>query len=246
MDLLSLAGIALALLAILGGNVLEGGTLGGLLNPAAAVVVFGGTLAATVLQASFVLLRRACLMMRWVFMPPYVGLDDGIDKVIAWSLCARKEGLLGLEVMADKEPERFARKALQLLVDGTDAETIRSILSLDMSVREQGELEAARVYDSMGGYAPTIGILGAVMGLIQVMTNLEDPSVLGTGIAAAFVATIYGVAFANLFLFPVASKLKEIIRRQSLYQEMMIEGIIAISEGENPRTIDLRLRGFIH
>ncbi|MDX5300144.1 MAG: flagellar motor protein [Gammaproteobacteria bacterium] len=246
MDLLSILGVVLAFAAILGGNLLEGGSLASLFNGAAALIVIGGTLAATVLQTSFDLLRRSVMMGRWVFLPPFVSLDDGIDKVVGWSMRARKEGLLGLESVAEKEGERFAGKGLQLLVDGMEPETIRGILEVEMHAREQSELEAARVYDAMGGYSPTIGIIGAVMGLIQVMTNLEDPSTLGTGIATAFVATIYGVALANLLFFPVASKLKEIVRRRTQYQELMIEGIIAIAEGENPRTIEMRLRGFVH
>lgn len=245
MDILSLLGIILAFAAILGGNVLEGGALGSLFNGPAGIIVIGGTLAATILQTSWSVIKRAIRHSRWVFIPPYIGLEDGIDKVINWSVRARKQGLLGLENLAEREPERFARKGLQLLVDGAETETIRSILEVELETREQSDLDAARVFEAMGGYAPTIGIIGAVMGLIQVMTNLEDPSTLGAGIATAFVATIYGVALANLFFFPVANKLRGIIRQRSRYEDMMIDGIIAIAEGENPRSIELRLRGFI-
>ncbi|WP_111497704.1 flagellar motor protein [Marinobacter bohaiensis] len=245
MDLLSLLGIVLAFAAILGGNLLEGGALGSLFNAPAGLIVIGGTLAATVLQTSWPVIKRAMVQVRWVFIPPYIGLEDGIDKVINWSVRARKQGLLGLENMAEKEPERFARKGLQLLVDGAETETIRSIMEVELDAREQSDMEAARVFEAMGGYAPTIGIIGAVMGLIQVMTNLEDPSTLGAGIATAFVATIYGVALANLLFFPVANKLRGIARQRSRYEDMMIDGIIAIAEGENPRSIELRLKGFI-
>ncbi|PAV27352.1 chemotaxis protein MotA [Tamilnaduibacter salinus] len=244
MDLLSLLGIILAFAAILGGNVLEGGALGSLFNAPAGLIVIGGTLAATLLQTSWPVIVRACRLSRWVFVPPFIGLDDGIDKVIGWSVKARKQGLLGLEHLAEREPERFARKGLQLLVDGAETETIRSIMEVELESREQRDLEAASVYEAMGGYSPTIGIIGAVMGLIQVMTNLEDPSTLGAGIATAFVATIYGVALANLLFFPVASKLRSIVARRTRYQDMMIEGLIAIAEGENPRSIEMRLRGF--
>ncbi|WP_165856665.1 flagellar motor protein [Marinobacter sp. JSM 1782161] len=245
MDLLSLLGIVLAFAAILGGNLLEGGALGSLFNAPAGLIVIGGTLAATILQTSWPVIKRALVQVRWVFIPPYIGLEDGIDKVINWSVRARKQGLLGLENMAEKEPERFARKGLQLLVDGAETETIRSIMEVELDAREQSDMEAARVFEAMGGYAPTIGIIGAVMGLIQVMTNLEDPSTLGAGIATAFVATIYGVALANLLFFPVANKLRGIARQRSRYEDMMIDGIIAIAEGENPRSIELRLKGFI-
>lgn len=245
MDVLSLIGVVLGFAALLGGNFLEGGSLGSLYNGPAMLIVIGGTIAATVLQTSRPLLTRSLVMLRWVITPPYVGMQDGIDKVIGWSMKARKEGLLGLETLAEKEPERFARKGLQLLVDGSEAESIRSILEVELDYREQRDFDAARVFESMGGYSPTIGIIGAVMGLIQVMTNLEDPATLGTGIATAFVATIYGVAFANLLLFPIANKLRGAVKDRSRYEEMMIDGIIAIAEGENPRSIELRLRGFL-
>lgn len=245
MDVLSLLGITLAVVAILGGNVLEGGALGSLFNGPAALIVIGGTLAATILQTSWPILKRASVQVRWVFVPPYISMEDGIGKVIDWSVKARKQGLLGLEGMSEREPENFARKGLQLLVDGAEPEAIRSILEVDLDAREQRDLEAARVYEAMGGYSPTIGIIGAVMGLIQVMTNLENPESLGSGIATAFVATIYGVALANLLFFPVANKLRGIVGERTRYEDMMIDGIIAIAEGENPKSIELRLRGFL-
>lgn len=245
MDFLSLMGVVLAFAAILGGNLLEGGTVQTLFNGPAAIIVIGGTFAAIVLQSPRPILTRAGRLFTWIFMPPYLSMEEGLDKVVGWSLRSRKEGLLGLEAMAESEPEPFARKGLQVLVDGSEAEAIRSILEVELESREARDFDAARVYESMGGYAPTIGIIGAVMGLIQVMTNLEDPGTLGTGIATAFVATIYGVAFANLFLFPIASKLRSIVRQRSRYEEMMIDGLVAVAEGENPRSIELRLRGYI-
>lgn len=245
MDILSLLGVVLGFAAILGGNLLEGGALGSLFNGPAAIIVVGGTLAATILQTSWPMLKRAFSQVRWVFVPPFISLEDGIGKVIDWSVKARKQGLLGLEGLAEREPEPFARKGLQLLVDGAETETIRSIMEVDLESREQRDLESARVFEAMGGYSPTIGIIGAVMGLIQVMTNLEDPQSLGSGIATAFVATIYGVALANLLFFPVANKMRGIVRERTRYEDMMIDGIIAIAEGENPKSIELRLRGFL-
>ncbi|WP_417500805.1 flagellar motor protein [Marinobacter sp.] len=245
MDVLSLLGVVLAFAAILGGNLLEGGVLSSLFNGPAAIIVIGGTLAATILQTSWPVLKRAFAQVRWVFVPPYISIEDGIGKVIDWSVKARKQGLLGLEGLAENEPENFARKGLQLLVDGAETETIRSIMEIDLDCREQHNLEAARVFEAMGGYSPTIGIIGAVMGLIQVMTNLENPESLGSGIATAFVATIYGVALANLLFFPVANKLRGLVKERSRYEDMMIDGLIAIAEGENPKSIELRLRGFL-
>jgi len=165
--------------------------------------------------------------------------------VVSWSMRARKEGLLGLEAAVEKEQEAFAEKGLQLLVDGAEPDVIRNVLELDLIAKERFDLSSAKMYDGMGGYCPTIGIIGAVMGLIHVMSNLADPASLGSGIATAFVATIYGVAFANLLFFPIGSKLKTLIQQQSHYRELLIEGLVAISEGENPRSIELKLRGFI-
>ncbi len=245
MDLLSIFGVILGFAAILGGNYLEGGHIDSLFNLPAAIIVIGGTFAAIMLQTPLVSLKRGLLMIKWVFLPPYLSIEEGIDKVISWSMRARKEGLLGLEAIVEKEPEDFAAKGLQLLVDGAEPEVIRNVLELDLISKERHELGAAKIYDGMGGYSPTIGIIGAVMGLIHVMSNLADPSSLGSGIATAFVATIYGVAFANLLFFPVGAKLKSVIQQQSKYREMLIEGLVAIAEGENPRSIELKLKGFI-
>ncbi|MDH1103138.1 flagellar motor protein [Pseudomonas mosselii] len=245
MDVLSLIGLILAFVAIVGGNFMEGGHVGALINGPAALIVLGGTLAAALLQSPLSSFKRALQIVRWIFFPPRVDLAGGIDRVVNWSLTARKEGLLGLEGVADAEPDPYARKGLQLLVDGAEPEAIRSILEVDFLTQETRDIQAAKVFESMGGYAPTIGIIGAVMGLIHVMGNLADPSQLGNGIAVAFVATIYGVASANLILLPIANKLKAITQRQSRYREMLLEGLLSIAEGENPRSIELKLQGFM-
>jgi len=153
--------------------------------------------------------------------------------------------LLGLEAIAEAETNVFAKRGLQLLVDGSEPEAIRAILEVEISVKEHHENQAAKVYEGMGWYAPTVGILGAVMGLIHVMQNLADPSKLGSGIAVAFVATIYGVGFANLLCLPLANKMKAVVHNQIQYREMVVEGIISIAEGENPRNIELKLQGFL-
>ncbi len=245
MDILSIIGIALALLAILGGNILEGGHTGSLLQFTAFLIVFGGTAGAILLQTPFDTFMRGLKMGAWVIMPPKVASAEAIDKIVNWSNIARKEGLLGLEALAENEPEPFARKGLQLLVDGSEPEAIRRIMDVELAVREYQNVQGAKVYEGMGGYAPTIGIIGAVMGLIHVMENLADPSKLGSGIAVAFVATIYGVGFANLFFLPMASKLKSIVHEQTQFGEMIIEGIVSIAEGENPRNIETKLRGYV-
>ncbi|MBF0218980.1 MAG: flagellar motor protein, partial [Gammaproteobacteria bacterium] len=188
---------------------------------------------------------RSMQLLRWVILPPRLDRFASIRKIIGWSEIARREGLLGLEVSSDSERDPFARRGLQLLVDGNEPEMIRTILEVEVETRERFDISAARVFEAMGGYTPTIGIIGAVLGLIQVMENLSDPALLGHGIAIAFVATIYGVGLANLVLLPIAQKLKSIVKGMSQHDYMVVEGIIAIAEGENPRSIENKLLGFI-
>ncbi len=245
MDFLSLIGILLGITAILLGQYLEGGHIATLVNGPALLIVIGGTFGAVMLQSPASVFMRAMRMLFWTFYAPRQHFEDGIEKLITWSNIARKEGLLGLEDVEDHESDPFTQKGLQLLVDGSEPETIRSILDVDIGTRERFDIQAARVFESMGGYAPTIGIIGAVLGLIQVMGNLSDPSKLGSGIAVAFVATIYGVGSANLLFLPISNKLKSIVRNQTLYKEMIVEGMASIAEGENPRNIETKLLGFI-
>lgn len=244
MDMLSMVGIMLALVAIVGGNILEGGHTSSLVQLTAFVIVAGGTLGAVMVQTPIRTFVRAMGMASWVFVPVKLQLEDTAEKIVNWSNIARREGLLGLESIAEEEQDPFARKSLQLLVDGSEPEVIRAILEVEIDNREYQDIEAAKVFDGMGGYSPTIGIIGAVMGLIHVMNNLADPSKLGSGIATAFVATIYGVGFANLLFLPMANKLKSQVRSQTRFREMVVEGVISIAEGENPRNIETRLQGY--
>jgi chemotaxis protein MotA len=244
MDALSLIGIIIALLAVIGGNLIEGGHISSLMNLPAFLIVIGGTTGAIVLQHPWPTLKLGARQLIWIFLPPKLDFSSGAERVIGWSMIARKEGLLGLEEVSEGENDGFCRKGLQLLVDGSEGESIRYILELELSAREEREIQGAKVFDAMGGYAPTLGILGAVLGLIHVMGNLSDPSKLGPGIATAFVATIYGVASANLFFFPIGNKIKSIVHQQTHFREMLIEGIVAIAEGENPKAIEMRLQSF--
>lgn len=246
MDLLSFLGVIIGFAALIGGNFLEGGSWSSLVNGPAAIIVFGGTIGAAMLQTPFSGLKRALALSKWILKPPRQQFQTGIKHVVAWAMAARKEGLLGLENISETEKDRFSRKGLQLLVDGSEPDVIRHVLETDLVVAEQRDHEAVQFYESMGGYAPTIGIIGAVMGLIHVMRHLADPSELGPGIAVAFVATIYGVAVANLFLLPIANKLKACIKEQSQYRELIIEGIISIADGENPKAIEMKLSGYLH
>lgn len=244
-DYLSIAGILLGFLAITGGNWLEGGHLSALANGPAAVVVLGGTLGASLLQTPVALFVHALRLAGQVFASPAPELDSTISRMVEWSRIARRDGLLGLEREAGRATEPFLAKGLQLVVDGSEPEEIRDMLEVELDAREHLDLQAAAIFEAMGGYAPTIGIIGAVMGLIHVMNNLADPSKLGGGIAVAFVATIYGVGLANLFFLPMANKLKGLIHEQTQFREMIIEGVVSIAEGENPRNIETKLQGYL-
>lgn len=245
MDKLSFLGVVIGFAALLGGNFLEGGSLQSLVNGPAALVVVGGTLGAAILQTPMDNLNRAWDILRWVTHPPIYHYDSGIKKIVHWADAARREGLLGLEDIAEREQDEFSQKGLLLLIDGAEPEDIRRVLENDVLQKEQWDLQAAQFYESMGGYAPTVGIIGAVMGLIHVMQNLADPSQLGPGIAIAFVATIYGVGLANLLLLPIANKLKQCVGQESRFKELIIDGLIAIAEGENPKIIQIKLNGYL-
>ncbi len=245
MDVLTVVGFLFAVLAIAVGSVLKGAGLSALLSGAAFMIVVVGTLAAILVQTPLRVLRHGLRMFVWVLRPPLVDARAIIRKVVEWSQLARKQGLLGLEPQIDLESDPFLRKGLQLVVDGAEPEQIRSIMEVELGVREQTDLAGARVYEGMGVYAPTLGIIGAVLGLMAVMQNLADPSKLGAGIAAAFTATVYGIGLANLLFLPAAAKLKTLIAHQTQVREMMIEGLISIAEGENPRAIETKLQGFL-
>jgi len=245
LDKISIAGLLLGLVAIIGGQILEGGHVGSLVQPTALLIVLGGTLGAVLLQSPLHVFKRGLLMIKWVWVPPVIEQKRAIDQILQWSQLSRREGLLALENHLPGIKDDFTRKGLQLLVDGADPERIRELLEVDIDTFEEEWRQAAKVWESAGGYSPTIGILGAVMGLIHVMENLSDPTKLGPGIAVAFVATIYGVGLANLIYLPIAGKLKYYISRMVSAREMMIDGLVGIAVGDNPRIIESRLRGYL-
>lgn len=245
MDFLSIAGIVVSLSSILLGNLLDGGALASLINGPALIIVFGGTFGATLLQYPPRIVLRSLAMSLWVFKPNKINLEAQFSKIVEWSNLARRKGLLGLEELIDEIEDPFIQIGLQLLVDGKEPEAIAEALELEINIRENRDYQAARLFEAMGGYAPTIGILGAVMGLIHVMENLSDPTLLGKGIATAFVATIYGVASANLIFLPVANKLKAHIFAENQAKEMLSLGIVAIAKNENPKNIALKLNSFL-
>ncbi len=245
MDKISFVGLLIGLIAIVGGQVLEGGHVSSLVQPTALFIVLGGTLGAVLLQSPFHVFKRGMQMVRWVWVPPVVNQKRIIEQILTWSQLSRREGLLSLENQISGVKDEFTRKGLQLLVDGAEPQTIRELLEVEVDIFEEEWRQAAKVWESAGGYSPTIGILGAVMGLIHVMENLSDPTKLGPGIAVAFVATIYGVGLANLVFLPIAGKLKYYISRMVTTREMMIDGLVGIAVGDNPRIIETRLKGYL-
>ena len=245
MDLLSVAGILVGVGAILLGQYLDGGHVSSLINGPALLIVFGGSLGAIMLQSPLTVFLHALRLLKWVFQPPEVAPDELIQRIVRWSDIARREGLLGLENLLDEEPDLFIQRGIQMLVDGYEPSDIRTTLEIELISKETLDTQAAKLYEALGAYSPTIGIIGAVLGLIHVMGNLADPSQLGNGIAVAFVATIYGVSLANLLFIPIGNKIKSVVYQESQYREMLIEGIICIAEGYNPRIIQSRLYGFI-
>lgn len=246
MDLLTFFGVILGVGAILVGQALEGGHIDSLINGPAMLIVFGGSIGATMIQCPMNVFLRGLRMLSWILFPPKVRAGETIEKIVSWSNIARKEGLLGLEAVVEGEDDIFARKGLQLLVDGSEPDIIRSIMEVELDTKERHDQLAAKMYEAMGGYCPTVGIIGAVLGLIHVMQNLADPAALGSGIATAFVATIYGVGLANILLIPIGNKLKTLVNVQTQSRAMVVEGLISIAEGENPRNIETKLQGYLH
>lgn len=245
LDVTSLIGIPLGLGFVLMGQVLEGGTLRSILQVTAAIIVFGGTFGATLLSFSMKDVKQALRSLRHVFYEDDTPVEDTISTITRFAVKARKDGIMSLEDDVERLDDPFIRRGLSLAVDGTNPTTLRAMLEGESQSREDIEETPARVYEAAGGYAPTIGILGAVLGLIHVMENLSDPTKLGAGIAVAFVATVYGVGSANLLFLPIAAKLRNRASQRRQRREVALEGILAIQEGQNPRLIEQKLRGLL-
>jgi len=245
MDKLSLFGLLVAITGILGGQFLEGGSVSVLLQLAAFLIVFGGTLGAVMLQHPMNVFMMVMRMGKWVFVTPQIDKQKLIYRLTAWGNSSRKDGILMLEGQIKTVDDPFLRKGLQLLVDGNSAEKIREVLEVDLNSYETLRWQGARVWEAAAGYSPTIGILGAVLGLVHVMENLGDPSMLGAGIAVAFIATVYGVGFANLVFLPIGGKLKIIMMHQVEIREMAIDGLCMIANAENHHFIENKLNGYL-
>lgn len=241
MDWGSLAGLVLALAAIAGGQWVEGGKLAALVQPAALVIVLGGTLGAVLLQNGMGTLWRGLRLAGKAFAPQPPFYEALIASIQGWSKTARADGFLQLERYLTDQRDPFITKGMRMLVDNVDAETLRSILETDIDSYERWERQSIRVWEAAGGYAPTIGILGAVLGLMRVMDNLGEPALLGSGIAVAFVATVYGVALANLVCLPIANKLKKQLALELLKRTMLADALVSIARGENSGVIQERM-----
>lgn len=245
MDKSSVVGILLALGGIVAGLLLEGGNLRQILQPTAAMIVFGGTLGAVLLQFPLPIVLNAGRRMGSVFVNPKNRPQATIERLLGYAQKARRQGLVSLDADLEAIEDPFLKRSLMLAVDGTEPEELRKIMELELDNQAEYEEQVPQVFESAGGFAPTVGIIGAVLGLIQVMQHLDRIDEVGKGIAVAFVATIYGVGSANLLYLPVAGKLKLRIRQEQIAREMTLEGVTSILEGMNPHTLETKLMGFL-
>jgi chemotaxis protein MotA len=245
LDFATFVGLGLILLGVLGGQAIEGGKVKSIIQGTAALIVLGGTFGACLVQFPISVTLRSFKAVLRVFLEPKIDNRFVIKEIIRLANKARKEGVISLEADTEKITDLFLKKALTMAMDGVEPKVLRETMELEISnLEEEGE-EPIKFWHAAGGYSPTIGILGAVLGLIHVMENLTDPSKLGGGIAVAFVATVYGVGLANLVYFPIAGKLRLRAKSQLVAREIMLVGVISILEGENPRLIDEKLRSYL-
>jgi len=245
MDRATIIGLLLAAAALIGGHFLEGGSWGMILQVTAMVIVFGGTFGAVFISFPRSQLRQAWREFHQIFREPEDQGPAYLARIVEFAYRARREGLLSLERELPQISDPFFRRGLQLVIDGHNFAKVKEVMELELAQLEETGLAPARVFETAGGYAPTIGILGAVLGLIQVMQHLTDPAKLGTGVAVAFVATVYGVASANLFFLPIGHKLRLRHQRRLSVKEMMMVGILGLAHGDHPRLIEEKLRAFL-
>ena len=245
MDWASLTGILLALAGVLLGHGLEGGKLASLVQPAAVAIVVVGTFGAVLLQNDSATFRRGLRMLRWVFRPPVSRRERLAQDIQNWSAYARRDGMLALEQFMEAHDDRIIKKGLRMVIDGVAPDKVRNILETEVSAYEFAQRQGARIWDSAAGYAPTIGIIGAVLGLINVMENLAEPSRLGAGIAVAFVSTIYGVGLAYLLFHPVVAKLKAIISERVTQYDILTDVFHDFASGDHTRVVDERVQSLL-
>jgi chemotaxis protein MotA len=244
-DKATLGGLVLALAGILGGLTIEGGSVSQILQPTAAMIVLGGTIGAVLVAFPLPVVMTSVKRLSSVFFHRGLDLEKLIKEIVGYANKARREGIVSLDADLPNIQDPFLKKALMLAVDGTEPKELRNMMELVMDNQAEHEEKVPQVFESAGGFSPTIGIIGAVLGLIQVMQHLDNIEEVGRGIAVAFVATIYGVAAANLFFLPSSAKLKTRIREEQTVREMTLEGVISILEGMNPRMVETKLRGYL-
>jgi len=244
-DKSSFAGLAVGVGGVVAGLLLEGGKIAQILQPTAAMIVFGGTLGAVMLQFPLPVVRSAFRRLVTVFFEPELEQQQAVRQLVAFANKARKQGIVSLDADLPAIQQPFLRKALMLAVDGTEPQELRKMMQLEMDNQAEREDHIPRVFESAGGFSPTIGIIGAVLGLIQTMQHLDNMDEVGKGIAVAFVATVYGVGAANLFFLPSAGKLRIRLRKEQILRDMTLEGVISILEGMNPRMLEAKLMGFL-
>lgn len=245
MDIATILGIVIALGSIIGGQALEGGHIGSILQLTAFIIVMGGTIGACCVQNPLSVVIKAVTSLSLAVAGPHIDNKGTIKLILDLANVSRKQGLLALEGKLKDVKDPFMKKGIQLIVDGTDPKAVHEILEIEVEHHEEQGVLAAKVWEAAGGYAPTVGILGAVLGLIHVMENLADPSKLGGGIAVAFVATVYGVGAANLFFLPVANKMKLKLKEEAGSRNLIIMGLVGLAQGENPRLLQEKLEGFL-
>jgi chemotaxis protein MotA len=245
MDTSSLIGVLVALAGILTGLLLEGGHIGQILQPTAAMIVFGGTAGAVMLQFPLTTVHAAVRRLLRVFFYRAETGEAAVKQLVNFANKARRNGIVSLDQDLAMIQEPFLKQAIMLAVDGTEPSELRRIMELQIDNQYELEEKIPAVFESAGGFSPTIGIIGAVLGLIQVMQHLDHINEVGRGIAVAFVATIYGVAAANLFFLPAAGKLRMRVRDEQALKEMMLEGVASILEGMNPRILEIKLNSFL-
>ncbi len=245
MDIATILGIVIAMVSILGGQALEGGHIGSVLQLTAFIIVKGGTIGACCVQNPLPVVIKSITSISLVVTNPSHDVKGTIMQILDLANVSRKQGLLALEGRLKDLHDPFFKKGVQLIVDGTDPKLLQEILEIEVEQHEESGVHAAKVWEAAGGYAPTVGILGAVLGLIHVMENLADPSKLGGGIAVAFVATVYGVGAANLFFLPIANKMKFKIKEEAGLRTMVILGLVGLAQGENPRLLQEKLESYL-
>ena len=245
MDITTLIGIIIGVVSLVLGFVLEGGELGSLIQVTAAIIVFGGTIGAVVVGTPFKIIKKVPFILKYAFSEKKVSAKDTIDQLIELSNISRREGLLALEGVLQESDNEFLKEGIQMIIDGAEAEMIQDIISRKIEKYEDNVLSIAKIFEAAGGFAPTMGIIGTVMGLVHILGQLDDPESLGPSIAVAFIATLYGVASANVIYLPIFNKIKARLNQELMMMELQAEGLLSIQYGENSTILKSKLTAFL-